>query len=50
VADSWRFTTFTVDQYKAVLDKVMKGTIAIDNSSDTKVTPVVNLVAVDFQG
>ena len=48
--DSWRFTSFTVDQYKAVLDKVIKGTVAIDNSSDTKVTPAVSIVSVDYQG
>jgi superfamily II DNA helicase RecQ len=48
--DSWRFKTFTVDQYKTELDKVIKGTVTIDNSSDTKKTPTVKLVTVDYQG
>lgn len=48
--DSWRFKTFTVDKYKTELDKVIKGTVTIDNSSDTKKTPTVKLVTVDYQG
>ena len=49
-ADSWRMTNFTVDQYKALFDKLVKGEIVVDNSSDTKVTPTVSLVSVDYQG
>jgi basic membrane lipoprotein Med (substrate-binding protein (PBP1-ABC) superfamily) len=48
--DSWRFTTFTVDQYTAVLDKVIKGTIAIDNSSDAEKHPATKIATVDYQG
>lgn len=49
-ADSWRLTSYTVDQYKALFDMLVKGTIAIDSSSDTEVTPKVALVSVDYQG
>jgi len=48
-AASWRLKTFTVDQYKAVLDKLVKGTIVVNNSSDTKTTPVTKIVTVDYQ-
>lgn len=49
-ATSWRLKTFTVDQYKALFDKLVKGTIVVDNSSDTMVTPTMKLAAVDYQG
>lgn len=48
--DSWRLKNFTVEQYKAVFDKLVKGTIVVDNSSDTKKTPTVKLVTADYQG
>ncbi|SHI01994.1 basic membrane protein A [Sporobacter termitidis DSM 10068] len=48
--DSWRLKTFTVDQYKALFDKLVSGAIVVNNSSDPKTTPTVNLVTVDYQG
>ncbi len=48
--DSWRLTAFTVDQYTAELQKVIDGTVTIDNSSDTETTPTVAVVSVDYQG
>lgn len=48
--DSWRLTTFTVDQYKALFDELVKGTVVVDNSSDAEKTPTVALVSVDYQG
>lgn len=48
-ATSWRLKTFTVDQYKVVFDKLVKGTIVVSNNSDTKTPPVTKIVTVDFQ-
>lgn len=41
-ADSWRLTTFTVDEYTAVKDAIASGSIVVDNSSDSAVTPAVS--------
>ncbi|MGM9627818.1 MAG: BMP family ABC transporter substrate-binding protein [Faecousia sp.] len=41
-ADSWRLTTFTVDEYTAVKDAIASGSIVVDNSSDSAVTPTVS--------
>ena len=41
-ADSWRLTTFTVDEYNTVKEAVANGTIVVDNSSDSAVTPTVS--------
>ncbi|MDP4134070.1 MAG: BMP family ABC transporter substrate-binding protein [Bacillota bacterium] len=45
--DSWRFKTFTVDQYTKVFDSMKKGTLKISNATDT--APKVS-VKVDYQG
>jgi basic membrane protein A len=47
---SWRFNTFTVEQYQAVLDKIINGDIAINDSSEATNTPEVVIVNVDYQG
>lgn len=47
---SWRLKHFTVDQYNALYAKLKDGTIVVDNSSDSTVTPVTNIVSVDYQG
>ena len=41
-ADSWNFSTFTVEEYEAVKAAIMDGTIVINNSSDTTVLPEVS--------
>ena len=41
-ADSWRLTTFTVDEYTTVKDAIASGSIVVDNSSDSAVTPAVS--------
>lgn len=41
-AASWNFTTFTVDDYNAVVAAIRDGSITIDASSDTTVTPTVS--------
>lgn len=47
---SWRFETFTVEQYKTLFTKVKDGTITIDNSADKDTHPVTVKVVVDYQG
>ncbi len=44
--DSWRFNTFTVEQYNEIYAKVKNGEVAISDSID--VTPTVS-IAVDYQ-
>ena len=44
--DSWRFKTFTVDEYKAVFDKVVDGSIKISNATD--VAPTTTNSTVDY--
>ncbi len=38
---SWRLNTFTVEEYEALKAKLADGTIVVDNSSDSAVTPAV---------
>jgi len=47
-ADSWRFDTFTVEEYNALFDKVKNGEVEISNQSDPEVTPEVD-ITVDYQ-
>ncbi len=46
---SWRFSTFTVEQYQALFEQVKSGAIAISNSSDPAVKPATSLCIVDYQ-
>ncbi len=46
-ADSWRFSTFTVDEYNTLFEQIKSGAVAI--SADTEVAPTVD-IAVDYQG
>ena len=46
-AESWRFSTYTVDQYNELFAQVKAGTVAISN--DTENAPTVD-IAVDYQG
>ena len=39
---SWKLTTFTVDEYNTVKEAIANGTIVVDNSSDSAVTPTVS--------
>ena len=41
-AESWKLNTFTVEEYEAVKALVKDGTIVVDNSSDSAVTPTVS--------
>ena len=45
--DSWRFNSFTMDQYTAVHDKLMSGEIVVDNNSDN-VNPEVEGITVNY--
>ena len=46
---TWRLTTFTVEDLDTVKALIMDGTIAIDNSFDTEVTPAVSeFTVVDY--
>ena len=44
---SWRFDSFTVDQYEAVKADLMSGTIVVDNNSDNP-TPEIDGIAVTY--
>ena len=44
---SWRFNSFTMDQYTAVHDKLMSGEIVVDNNSDN-VNPEIEGIAVNY--
>ena len=44
---SWRFKTFTVDEYTAIFEKVKSGEIVVSNSIDAQ--PAVTAVTVDYQ-
>ena len=47
---SWGFTTFTQDEYTALLEKIRSGEIAVDNSSDAATTPTTSeFTTVDYQ-
>ena len=48
-AASWKFTKFTVDQYKAVYAKLVDKSIVVDNTFEPTVKPTVNLITVDYQ-
>ena len=41
-ADSWRLSTFTVEEYEKVKAEIMDGTRTIDNSSDENVMPTTS--------
>ncbi len=45
---SWRFTKFTIDEYKAIFDKLVSGEIVVSN--DINSAPAVSHVTVDYQG
>lgn len=48
--DSWNFSTFTVEEYEAVVEKIRSGEIVVDNSSDDATKPVTSdLTTVDYQ-
>jgi basic membrane protein A len=49
-AESWRLKTFTVDQYNALFQKLVSGTVVVDNSSDTTKHPATTITTVDYQG
>lgn len=44
---SWRFTKFTLDQYKAIFAKLVDGSVVVSN--DTANAPAVKIVKVDYQ-
>ena len=46
-ADSWRLTTFTVEQYNELFKKLQDGTIVVSNAIDME--PAVEYCAVDYQ-
>ena len=47
---SWGFTTFTQDEYTALLEKIRTGEITVDNSSDAATTPTTSeFTTVDYQ-
>jgi len=46
--DSWRFDTFTVEEYNALFEQVKSGEITISDESDPEVTPEVE-IAVEYQ-
>lgn len=47
---SWGFTTFTQDEYTAMLEKIRSGEITVDNSSDAATTPTTSeFTTVDYQ-
>ena len=41
-ADSWRLSTFTVEEYEALKAQLADGTIIVDNNSDDTVKPTVS--------
>lgn len=45
--DSWRLTTFTVDQYNALFKKLQDGTVVVNAAIDKE--PVVEYCTVDYQ-
>ena len=45
--DSWRFGTFTMEQYEAVHAKLMSGEIVVDNNSDN-VNPEIEGITVNY--
>ena len=50
-ADSWRLSTFTVDEYEALKAKLADGSVVVDNNSDDNVKPTVSdLTTVNYIG
>mgnify|MGYP001851170919 FL=1 len=48
--DSWNFSTFTVEEYEAEVEKIRNGEIAVDNNSDDAIKPTTSeYVTVDYQ-
>ncbi|WP_294542624.1 BMP family ABC transporter substrate-binding protein [uncultured Gemmiger sp.] len=48
--DSWNFSTFTVEEYEAEVEKIRNGEIAVDNNSDDATKPTTSeYVTVDYQ-
>ena len=48
--DSWNFSTFTVEEYEAVKEKIRSGEITVDNNSDDATKPTTSdFVKVDYQ-
>lgn len=47
VKDSWRFKTFTLEDYNALYAKIKDGTIVVSDAIDAK--PVLENVSVDYQ-
>lgn len=47
---SWNFSTFTVEEYEALREKIRSGEITVDNSSDDATKPTVSEnTTVDYQ-
>ena len=46
-ADSWRFATYTVDEYEVLFNMVKNGEMPISNATD--VAPATQIVEVDYQ-
>ena len=50
-ADSWRLSTFTVEEYEAIKAKIASGELVVDNNSDDTVKPAVSeFTAVNYIG
>lgn len=47
--DSSEFNTFTQSQYDKLFASLVDGTLVVDNSFDTAVTPAVTSITVDYQ-
>ena len=45
-----KFTKFTQEQYDTLYQEIVDGTLVVDDSFDTAVTPAVTNVNVDYQG
>lgn len=45
-----KFTNFTQEQYDTMYQEIVDGTLVVDDSFDTAVTPTVTNVNVDYQG
>lgn len=45
-----KFTNFTQEQYDTLYQEIVDGTLVVDDSFDTAVTPAVTNVNVDYQG
>ena len=47
---SWNFSTFTMDEYNTVLEKIRNGEIKVDNNSDDATKPTTSSnITVDYQ-